>query len=77
MEIKKVLVGFAVVCAMTQSLQAAEAPTREALEKMFVMREAEWAAQDLHSQDRRDGAALGRFHWYGYERRYIFEGTVH
>jgi hypothetical protein len=46
MEIKKVLVGFTVVCAMTQPLQAAEAPTRGALEKMFVMREVEWAAQE-------------------------------
>ena len=45
MKIKNVLIGFAVLCAMTASIQAAEAPSQEALEKMFVMREAEWAAQ--------------------------------
>ena len=42
---RNVLVGFAILCAMTASIQAAEAPSHEALEKMFVTREAEWAAQ--------------------------------
>jgi hypothetical protein len=41
---KKGFVGFALMCAVAAHLPAAEAPSREALEKMFVMREAEWAA---------------------------------
>lgn len=45
MKIRKVLAGFAVLCVMAELVPAAEAPPREALEKMFVMREAEWAAQ--------------------------------
>ena len=43
---KSGFVGFALMFAMTAHLQAAEAPSREALEKMFVMREAEWAAEE-------------------------------
>jgi len=40
------LFGFALVYAITAHVQATEAPSREALEKMFVMHEAEWAAQE-------------------------------
>ena len=46
MKIKNVLASFAVLCVLTELVQAAEAPPREALEKMFVMREGEWAAQE-------------------------------
>jgi len=46
MEMKSGFVGFALMCAMAAHLQAAEAPSREALEKMFIMREAEWAAEE-------------------------------
>ena len=46
MEIRHVLVSFAVLGAMTVVVHAAEAPSRESLEKMFVTREAEWAAQE-------------------------------
>jgi len=46
MKIKHVLVSFAALGALTELVQAAEAPSREALEKMFVTREAEWAAQE-------------------------------
>ena len=46
MKTRNVLVGFGVLCAMTASIRAAEAPSQEALEKMFVEREAEWAAQE-------------------------------
>jgi len=45
MKMKNVFVGFALMCALTAHVQATEAPSREALEKMFVMHEAEWAAQ--------------------------------
>jgi len=43
---KNALFGFALVYAITAHVQATEAPSREALEKMFVMHEAEWAAQE-------------------------------
>ena len=43
---KNGFVGFALMCTMAAHLQAAEAPSRDALEKMFVMREAEWAAEE-------------------------------
>jgi hypothetical protein len=45
MKMKNGFVGLALMCATVAHLQAAEAPSRDALEKMFVMREAEWAAQ--------------------------------
>jgi hypothetical protein len=45
MKQRNILVRFAVVCAMTTAVQAVEAPSRAAVEKMFVTREAEWAAQ--------------------------------
>jgi hypothetical protein len=45
MKVTGSLVAFAVHCAITERVQAAEAPSRETLEKMFVMHEAEWAAQ--------------------------------
>ena len=38
--------GLALLCTVTLHVQATEAPSREALEKMFVMHEAEWAAQE-------------------------------
>jgi len=43
---KNTFAGFALLCAMTAHAQAPDAPSREALEKMFVMHEAEWAAQE-------------------------------
>jgi hypothetical protein len=42
---RRVLIGFAVVCATTALVHSAELPTREALEKMFVTSEGEWADQ--------------------------------
>ena len=45
MKQKYVLVRFAVVCALTAAVQAAETPSRAEVEKMFVAREAEWAGQ--------------------------------
>src|SRR6201993_3389917 len=43
---KSLFAGCALMCAMTPHVRAAEAPSREALEKMFVMREAQWAAEE-------------------------------
>ena len=43
---KNTFAGFALLCAMTTHAEATEAPSREALEKMFVMHEGEWAAQE-------------------------------
>ena len=43
---KNTFAGCALLCVMTAHAQATEAPTREALEKMFVMHEGEWAAQE-------------------------------
>jgi hypothetical protein len=45
MKMKHAVVAFAVLCAATQPIPAVEPASREALEKMFVTREAEWAAQ--------------------------------
>src|SRR5690348_16092210 len=45
-KMKNTFAGCALLCVMTAHAQAAEAPTREALEKMFVMLEGEWAAQE-------------------------------
>jgi len=44
---KDTFAGFALLCcALTAPAQATDAPSREALKKMFVMHEAEWAAQE-------------------------------
>lgn len=43
---KNTFAGFALLFAITAHAQATDAPSREALEKMFVMHEAEWAAQE-------------------------------
>jgi hypothetical protein len=44
MKSMNIFVGLAVLCGITQSVRAADAPSRDALQKMFVEREAEWAA---------------------------------
>lgn len=43
---KQGCLACALLFAIAPNLQAAEAPTREALEKMFVIREAEWASEE-------------------------------
>jgi Domain of unknown function (DUF4440) len=43
---KSTFAGCALLCAMTAHAQATATPSREALEKTFVMHEAEWAAQE-------------------------------
>jgi len=77
MKMKNGFVGFALMSALAAHLQAAEAPSREALEKMFVTREAEWAAEACTHKLVEADLLWGRFHWHGYEGRQIFEATVH
>jgi hypothetical protein len=45
MKMRNALLALTVLSIVTPPIQAVESASREALEKMFVMREAEWAAQ--------------------------------
>jgi hypothetical protein len=45
MKMRNALLALTVLSTVTPPIQAVESASREALERMFVTREAEWAAQ--------------------------------